>query len=160
MSQPTNKRELLELWLKRLQLLEACHYEAAIPFTRGHLGLGIPMTILTTVVGTTVFATMEKSVDKTTTIVVGSISVLAAILAGLQTFLQLGSRAAGHRSLAIKIGPTRRLIEQLLIGDPNQLPDDTVSSVRVQIDQLASESQTISSGVFEKIKTRLSTKES
>ncbi len=155
MPEPTTKRELLENWLRRLRILEACHYEAARPYSRGHLALGIPMTILTTIVGTTVFATLEKEVDMRSRVIVGSISVLAAILAGLQTFLQLGSRAAGHRSLATKIGPTRRLLEQMLIGDANSIPDDKIDALRVQIDQLASASETIPPRVYDKVKARI-----
>jgi hypothetical protein len=65
--------------------------------------LGVPVVVLTTFVGTSVFATLQEDVNTSLRILVGAVSVFAAVLASLQTFLRYPERAEKHR-IAGKIG--------------------------------------------------------
>ncbi|MFN2517260.1 MAG: hypothetical protein ABR556_13715, partial [Pyrinomonadaceae bacterium] len=56
--------------------------------------VGVPAVIFSSVVGTTIFAGLEKNSPKAPLVALASI--LAAVLAGLQTFLRLSERAAQH----------------------------------------------------------------
>lgn len=101
--------------------------------------------ILTTFVGTSVFATLGRNVDLWLRIGVGMISVLAAVLASLQTFLRFGERAEKHRSAAELWASIRREIDEMLAlhptylasrGDPKQYLDD----LRRRMDEIAQQS--------------------
>ena len=95
--------------------------------------LGIPVVVLTTFVGTSVFATLQDEVDTSLKIFVGVVSVTAAVLASLQTFLRFGERAEKHRVAGESWASLRREIDEMLAlhptylaarGDPKSYLDD------------------------------------
>lgn len=51
--------ELLREWPLRVYRMQMAHYDAAIHFERLHLLLGIPVIVLSTVVGTAIFASLQ-----------------------------------------------------------------------------------------------------
>lgn len=102
---------VLNRWERRARESQYAHYEAAKALDSANFRLGIPVTVLSMLVGTTIYATLQKQVDIRVQVMVGAISVLAAILAGVQTFLRFGERAEKHRSTAASYGEVRRSIE-------------------------------------------------
>jgi hypothetical protein len=99
--------DLYDSWYRRVAAAEHGHRVMADRMRRRHLLVGIPVVILTTLVGTSAFASISKADGDSITflgvdpdavlIVVGTISVLAAVLSSLQTFLRYATRAEGHR---------------------------------------------------------------
>jgi hypothetical protein len=87
-----DSNDLILHWHFRVRRVQFGHYNAARLFSSRHLWLGLPAIILSTAVGTTVFASLQKSVDTTDVawlrILVGLVSVAAALLVSLQTFLR------------------------------------------------------------------------
>jgi hypothetical protein len=65
---------------------------------------GIPAVVLSTVVSTSVFASLLKQPDPWLQITLGFASVAAALLASLQTFLSYSERAEKHRIAGAKYG--------------------------------------------------------
>src|SRR5258708_21890488 len=55
-----------------------------------------PAVFFPTVGGTAVFATLENQVGVSARVIVALVSIAAAVLAGLQTFLRLSETAAAH----------------------------------------------------------------
>jgi hypothetical protein len=107
--------------------------------------LGIPVVVCTTIVGTTVFATLQQGdnqVHPKVKIAAGVISVISAVLASLQTFLSFGERAEKHRVVGSGYGGILKEIEELqslpvhLRGDVKQ----NVDTLREQMNALAKES--------------------
>ena len=74
---------------------------------RGRL-LGVAVVVLSTIVGTAIFSTLESSPSTAVKIVAGLASVGAGVLAALQTFLGFEERAAKHREVATAYGTLRR----------------------------------------------------
>jgi pyruvate/2-oxoacid:ferredoxin oxidoreductase alpha subunit len=87
---------------------------------RRRLLVGIPVVVLTTLVGTSAFASISKAqgdsiqgltIDPDAVLVlVGTISVLAAVLSSLQTFLRYATRAEGYRIAAIRYETLRPVV--------------------------------------------------
>ena len=77
--------------------------------------LGIPVVILTTIVGTTVFSSIASSSTNSIILLVvaGLLSVVAAVFSSLNTFLNYGELAERHRNASVKYGNLRREIEEL-----------------------------------------------
>jgi hypothetical protein len=136
---------LLANWGERATRSSEAHYELASRLSQANIRFGVPVVILTSFVGTSVFATLGRNVDLWLRIAVGMISVLAAVLASLQTFLRYGERAEKHRSAAELWAAVRREIDQMLAlhptylasrGDPKQYLDD----LRRRMDEIAQQS--------------------
>ena len=84
---PTPAR-LVEYWLYRSTRMQEAYYTASRDFDRRHLWLGIPAIVFSATVGTTVFASLSKNTDLLIQVCAGALSISAAILTTLQTFLK------------------------------------------------------------------------
>jgi hypothetical protein len=107
-------RELLEDWHFRVTRAQFGHQLASERTRWRHLVLGIPIVILTTVVGTGAFAAINEDTDNFWKVAAGTVSILAAVLASVQTFLGYGERSDRHRVAATRYANTRRSIELAL----------------------------------------------
>ena len=103
----------------------ALHREECVVNDRRHLWLGIPTLCIATVVGSSVFASLAS--DKPGTLVVvstGLLSILAAVLSALQTFLDFSKRAQAHKTAADSYSAIIRNID-LALGKLQQAQSET-----------------------------------
>jgi hypothetical protein len=154
--------DLYDSWYRRVAAAEHGHRVRADRMRRRHLLVGISVVILTTLVGTSAFASISKADGDSITflgvdpdavlIVVGTISVLAAVLSSLQTFLRYATRAEGHR-FALRYESLRRDMATTLALPPEDrgAPDRSLDSVRQRMDRYAKESPTIGERTWEKL---------
>lgn len=140
---------LLENWLRRARECQFGHYAAATVLARRNYWLGIPVVILTSLVGTSVFVTLQHEVDIRIKVATGLLSVLAAVLASLQTFLRTSEKAEKHRSSGALYGALAREIEQEL-NFPSKQGEQTefLNGLRTQMDALAKEAPEIPAYVW------------
>ncbi|MEO1390603.1 MAG: SLATT domain-containing protein [Cyanobacteria bacterium J06634_6] len=150
--------ELLESWYRRLRNSQFAHYESAKSFARIHYWLGIPSVLLSTLIGTSIFATLGESVETNLRLAAGLVSVLAAGLTSLQTFLKLSEKSEKHRSAAARYGSLRREIEELL--SLQSLNESSAASLREAIDRLAEESPSIPNRDWSKAQKKLASNRS
>ena len=130
---------VLENWYERVTVTQRAHYLSADHFGARKYWLGIPAVILSTLVGMSVFATVQQQPEVWLQITVGLASVAAALLASLQTLLGYAERAEKHRVAGAKYGAIGRELEQLRASAETP-PDKVVSGVRKRLDDLAVES--------------------
>ncbi len=131
--------QVLNDWYQRVAVTQRAHYLSADHFGARKYWLGIPAVVLSTLVGTSVFATVQKQPELWLQITVGLASVVAALLASLQTFLGYAERAEKHRVAGAKYGALGRELEQLL--SLSTAPTvEAMSEVRKRLDDLAVES--------------------
>ena len=87
-------------------------YIAGERASRMHNRLGIPVIVFSTIVGTSIFATIGGEEPGTgLTILVGLVSTVAAILAALQTFFSFGEKAVNHKTAGSRYAILRREID-------------------------------------------------
>ena len=132
-------RLLVPDWFRRAREAQQLHYACANSFNRLHYWLGIPTVVIAAFVGTAVFVSLEQDAGGSIKIVVGMISILAAVLASLQTFLGLSERAEKHRFIAASYASVRRNLELLHAFWPD---DDAelakkLHQVKIEMDSLA-----------------------
>jgi hypothetical protein len=136
---------LLRDWSTRAAASADAHYSLCTRLSRSNIRFGVPVVVLTTFVGTSVFATLQHHVNTGLKILIGMVSVLAAVLASLQTFLRFGERAEKHRTAAEAWAALRRDMEEMIAlhptypesrGDPKKYLDD----VRERFAQIAQQS--------------------
>ena len=125
---------LIEHWGVNCQRSRLANYLAANAFSRSHVRLGIAAVALSAVVGTSVFASLGKQIDPLLQILVGALSVLAAVLAALQTFLKHGDRASAHRLIGARYGALARQTAAIL-AMPSPIERNVVDEVRTQMDK-------------------------
>jgi hypothetical protein len=153
---PKTTEDLLRSWHRRLRETQFCHYEATKPLAHANYWLGVPVVVLTTFVGTSVFATLEKRVEPRIMILIGMLSVGAAVLASLQTFLRLSERAEKHRTVAARAGSVRREIEQLLAIQSNEtVTQEKLDRLREEIDKIAEDAPSVSDKTWARAKRLL-----
>ncbi|MFN2624060.1 MAG: SLATT domain-containing protein [Chthoniobacterales bacterium] len=148
-------------WFRRCRESQMVHYEYGTILERRHLFFGIPAVVLSTIVGTAVFSSLEThSGDANGRIIFGLLSMLAAAVAALQTFLNLSDRAAKHKASGAAYGAIRRELELL-----KTLPPETSEQMRLaleaiknKMDDLAAASPSIPSRFKAKIDARLKSK--
>ncbi len=150
-SYPQNSKELLEKWMKRLRESQFAHYEAAKSLGQSNYALGLPAVILSTLVGTSIFASLGETVTPSLQISVGIISVLAATLSAVQTFLGFSERAAKQRSIASRYGAARRRIEELLALSGASIPSEEISKLRIEIESISEEAPNVSDKIWERV---------
>lgn len=136
---------LLTEWFRRIVLSQQGHYNASAYFERLNYWMGIPVVILSAFVGTSVFATLEKNVDTRLRIVIGLISVIAAVLASLQTFFRFSDRSEIHRDFGGRYGALRREIEQIISFPPSSEEElrQLLTDLRQRLDTLGTEAPEI-----------------
>ena len=146
---------LLVGWSRRVSAVESGHYKMADRLGRANIRLGVPIVVLSSLIGTSVFATLGQQVDTTVRILVGMTSVLMAVLAGLQTFLRFAERAEKHRTAASLYSALRRELEELRsLPRGNRGPaEQRLSSIRLSMDNLGKESPEIGEWAWQIVKT-------
>src|SRR6185295_6435687 len=124
--------QLLGNWHKRVYAAQSAHYAAADLFRRLNYVVGVPAVVFSSVVGTAIFAGLEKETPRA--LVIASVSIIAAILAALQTFLRFSERAAPHATAGNWYSAIRRDIEEIL-----HLPVDHRGKVKDCLDAVRKE---------------------
>jgi hypothetical protein len=136
--------DLLLVWEKRVWAASMAHYRRATRLRRGHVMLGVPVVVVTALVGTTLFATISSNLEqfsRSWRLVVGGVSVSAAVLSAIQTFFNFGQRADWHVLAADWYMALRRRIEELRALPPEARGDakQVLDELRKQINQVSSE---------------------
>jgi hypothetical protein len=145
-----NQTDLLLIWLKRVRENQHAHYRAEILYDKLHLLIGIPAAGLATIVGTGVFATLNSAVDIKLKILTGCVSLTAAILSGLQTFLRLSDRAERHRRSGKQYASIRRQIEDCLCsGNPTEYQD--VKKIRARYDAISGQAPYVPNQIWKQV---------
>lgn len=151
---PTNKlpwddhmERLYARWHRRVAAAEEGHHRLSDRYSHRYIWLGLPVVILSTVVGTSAFASLaEQKLPVWGKLAVGGVGILAAVLASAQTFFGFAQRAERHRVAAIRYGTLRRGMARRL-ALPNHArgdADEELKTAGVRMDKYGKESPQIS----------------
>ena len=151
--EPSDVEQLLLGWLLHAHKGRQRHDEAARRLDRDRLWLGGIAAVLSAVVGTSVFTSLGKEAPMQVRVVVGAIAIVAAILTGLNGFLNLSERTEKHRVAGVKYKMVIRDLERLLSGtaDYQGRDDQTVVAVQKRLDELEETAPVVSEKLFEQI---------
>lgn len=119
---------------------ERAHRILADKSRRSHYLLGVPVVILTTVVGTSTFASLAVAGETSVIIAVvtGVISIVAAVLAALQTFLRFEDDAKAHAEAAANLAKVVHTYRYLLSIPPSMLRDGGLYELDSEYSQIVS----------------------
>lgn len=151
--QNSSRDMLITDWFRRVRESQMVHYRCANHFARRNYMFGIPTMALTTAVGTAVFASLDNEAIGHFKIVIGMISILAAVLSSLQTFLGFAQRADKHKIIASSYGGVRRQLEMLKTFPP---ADDkelkaSLEDIKKRMDELAENAPDVPKSIWDGI---------
>jgi hypothetical protein len=126
----TLSSEILRQWHNGLRLNHIAHNQACTYYHRLGRLLGIAVVVLSSVVGTAIFASLQSSPDTRLRILTGLLSVTAAVLSTLQMFLRYGDLADKHHVAAQAYGTLRRKLELRLVTMPAETPAEYLEELR------------------------------
>lgn len=161
MSTFTAEIELLATdWFRRCRESQMVHYEYASKLEKRHIWFGSVAMVLSTIVGTAVFSSWDSSAStEWNRVFFGMLSILAASMAALQTFLNFSDRAASHKVAGAQYGALRRTLELLKTVPPRNEYEmvKALDKIKNEMDELAEKSPGIPSTFKSKIDARLKT---
>ena len=146
--------ELLCDWRRRVYAAQAAYYGEAERLRRRNYQLGIPVVIVSSLVGTAIFGNWAD--DQTYKWWVGGVSILAAVLASLQTFLKFGESATLHGAAADWFAAIRRDIEEMLALPLNLRgnPKECLDSIRQEMNKAGQKSPELRESVWMEVARR------
>lgn len=144
--------KLVTVWETDFRLICHAHYDAAVRAARKNYQLGIPVVVLSAIVGSAIFISLEKDPNVYFKIFVGLLSLSSVVLASLQTFLKWSERAEKHREAGARFGALLKEVEQHKALPPRT--EDELSawcdSLRDRWDELSLESPTVPKDLWQK----------
>ena len=149
--------ELLRDRHRRATAARAGHYHLAGRSRRRNLFLGVPAVVFSTVVGTSLFATLTKqTINSTLRLVIGLVSVIAAILTALQTFLRFGERADKHVVAGDWYSAVRRDIDEILALPPHlrERPKECLDKLRKEMSKIGQQAPEIDDRLWTTLRRR------
>jgi hypothetical protein len=151
---PNAVDELLNGWLVHAHKARDRHDEAARRYARGQYSLGIPSLVVSTVVGTSLFAALSSQM--TPPLWIAILSMLAAVLSALQTFLDFGGRSDKHRNAAVKYKAAIRLLEETLVQmqQGRNVSKEQIDDTRAGLDRLEESAPIVIPSVYDRIENR------
>lgn len=151
---PHSVAGLVAGWLIHAHKARDRHELASRTYARGQYALGIPALIASTVVGTSVFASLSTS--EAPPLWVGLLSIGAAVLAAIQTFMDFGGRSDKHRLAAVKYKAAIRGLEYLNVQLANNVPltDEQITDVQIQLDNLEEAAPVVMPRIYDSVEAR------
>jgi hypothetical protein len=141
--------ELLGQWQNGLRISHRAHYEASKYYERLHLLLSVPTVIMSAVLGTTVFASLQHSDVAWIKLLMAVLSVSMVALTSLQAFFRYSERAERHKTAAVQIGEVRRELEEKL--QFSRVDEALVKMIRERWDAADRQSPTIPTQIYLRI---------
>ena len=138
------QKDLFITWETDLRVACHGHYEAAVNSSRYNYYLGIPVIILSTIVGTAIFASLEANPETYLQIIFGLLSMLSVVLASLQTFFKFSEKAEKHRKAGRLFGSLLKELEQKMVYTENGVSaEGWCTEFRERWDEISDESSTV-----------------
>lgn len=146
--------ELLNGWLIHSHKCRDRHDMAARLYAKGQYALGIPSLVVSTIVGTSVFSALSSK--EVPPLWVGLLSIAAAVLAALQTFMDFGGRSDKHRAAGVKYKSAIRLLEQskVRLGQGDSLTGEEIDSMRTLLDTLEDAAPVIMPKIYDQVEKK------
>jgi hypothetical protein len=151
---PESLDQLLSGWLIHSHKARDRHDLASRTYARGQYALGIPALMVSTIVGTSLFSALASK--EVPGLWVGLLSIAAAVLTAVQTFMDFGGRSDKNRIAAVKYKASIRAIEYLLmrLSKSDTVTDEDLLELRTQLDNLEESAPVVMPKIYDAVEKR------
>jgi len=138
------------------RIVGRAHYIASDKYVRLNRIFGIPVIVITAVVGTTIFGTFNQNPDAAWKIGAGLFSLAGTVLSSLQTSLGFAQTAEKHKSAGESYRAIRRRFEMFRLRYNSSTPEqhtavmDALEAIVNDLAGLPKEFPTIPDSCYEK----------
>jgi hypothetical protein len=153
LAEPGTATELLRFWLLHAHKGRDRHDLAARRFAGRRRWLGVSAIVLAVVVGSSVFTSVGQQPSVWMQVTTGLLSILASLLAALQTFLDYEGRSQRHQLAASKYKAIIRELEEALSTPDQQIAVDRqwLDSLRNRLDTVESDMPVVDPGIYDDV---------
>ncbi len=110
---------LLEEWRTMALRASDRHSAACDRYQQWDSMYGLGSTVLTAIVGSTIFVTLQKTTSETFRIIAGLVAATAAVASGIQTTAKYGQLGERYRQASRHYSTVARRIDELLVAPPD-----------------------------------------
>ncbi len=144
---------ILERWRRNCLRSSTGNYRASTKFSKRNFFLGVPTIVLTTLAGSSLFATLQEGIDPRLQLLAGFVTLAAAVLSALQTFMGSAERAGKHNTAAAEFNSVKRRIDFLIAqnADGHDLDDAIIEDIRASMDTLSRETPALPESLWEQM---------
>lgn len=146
------KVDLLQNWVKEASVMHIAHLKSAARCAKLHRLFGCSVAGMTTLVGTSVFASLQTVTSARIVVATGFVSILAATLTGIHTFLSLDKRASEHIQAGAHFQGLRRELEEELVLLREGNSRDNFESIRRNWCEILRSSPPLPQRIHDKVK--------
>ncbi|MDQ2696374.1 MAG: SLATT domain-containing protein [Pseudomonadota bacterium] len=145
----------VESYFRYSAVMSNAHYDMAEKYRKRYRLFGIIVVTVTSIVGTTVFTSLGESPDTRIQLFTGLLSIGAAVLSALQTFLGFSELQAQHKRAGDGYSISRRDFEFLMMKYPtaNGITGESGTSeleaLKKNLDELDRASPTIPDKIYD-----------
>ena len=118
--------KLLDDWRRMALKASGRHSAACDRYERLDSVYGVGSTVLTAIVGSTIFVTLQKTASEGVRIAAGLVAAIAAVASGIQTAAKYGQLAERYRQASRHYATVARRIDEIL-ADPPERPQLTAT---------------------------------
>lgn len=151
------ERDLLRRWMRQALTRAVAQQRTASRYRRYNLVLGILVTALAALGGTGVVATLAAKTDPVSTVVAGLLSVLAAILSAIHTYLRLGESYEAYRAGAAQFGGLQRRLEVAvtLYDEGSRYTKSELEAFSAELEQLDKGTRQVPDSIYNRVEKEL-----
>lgn len=145
---PANSTQLLDRWWLQCKRANVAHLRATDSLTWRNYALSVSTAVVSTVVGSSVYAALQSNTAGGVQFAVASLSVVAAALAGVQNVLRYGTRAEKHRRASRDYGIVMRWIREVQADPPAEGIHKAVEQMRRRLDEIDLEAPNVPADIW------------
>ena len=151
--QPANHLELIRGWLLHAHKYRDCHDLAGRRNNTYRYLLGVTSILLSAIVGSSIFTALQTQTKPSFHIIIGLVSIVAAVLTSLQTFFNFESLAERHRLAGVKYKAIIWELEQILAQPIENNLDiaATLDDIRKRLAFLEKEAPVVPESIYQKV---------
>jgi len=150
--------DMLNIWQRSASVMHIAHLKAAAMYSKHHRWFGSVVSGLGMLVTSSLFVAVLEDENKIAFIFAAFVSLITAILSGVNTSLDLGGKAQSHHSSGSKFQALRRLIEEELVRCRNGNEKDNYANIREQWTAALEASLPLPQNIHDEVKQKINSK--
>ncbi|MGH9177918.1 MAG: DUF4231 domain-containing protein [Acidimicrobiales bacterium] len=148
---PSGRTAMLRSWRNGIQIMHRSHAQSATAFTRRARLLAVTTLVLSTIVGTSIFSSIDAEQSTGWKVATGLVSLASAVFAALQAFLNYPDLAERHRQSSLRYGTLRRRLDLLTTRPGHEGDDEELKAIRTQWDEIVETAPVVPQGIHRRV---------
>jgi hypothetical protein len=147
--------EMLLVWQKSASVMHIAHHVAAARYARYHRWFGALVAGLSALVASTIFIAALEGENKTAYLIAAMISLITAILTGINSALDLSGLANSHQIAATRFQGLRRELEEEIVRFHQSSPRESYVHIRTRWTEALEMAPPLPQDIHDRVKAKI-----